>query len=86
MPKRKRITYYCNYATRNCNVGEIVTERKSLYPNRCDTIWDIYADKRFAPPKSPISNRCDTIWDIYTGERVATGKSPVPNNFYSFPN
>ena len=39
----KRITDYCNYATWNCDAGERVALTKSTIPNRCDTIWDIYA-------------------------------------------
>ena len=62
------------------------TTAKSSVSNRCDTIWNIYADERAATAKSSVSNRCDTIWDIYAGERFAPEKSPVPNNFYSFPN
>ena len=52
---------------------------KSPALNLCDTIRNIYAGKRVAPPKSALSNRCDTIWDIYTGERVAPPKSPILN-------
>ena len=65
----KRITNYCNYATRNCDVGERVATAKSIFSNRCDTIWDIYTGERAAPSKSTLSNRCDTIWDIYADER-----------------
>ena len=56
-----------------------ITEIKSILSNRCDTIWDIYADKRFARPKSLVPNRCNTIWDIYAGERITLTKSLVSN-------
>ena len=46
MPKTKRITNYCNYATRNCDTGEGFAILKSTIFNYCDTVWDIYADER----------------------------------------
>ena len=48
MPSIKRITNYYNYATWNCDAGEGSATIKSQIPNRCDTIWDIYAGKGFA--------------------------------------
>ena len=72
---RKRITNYCNYATRNCDAGERFATAKSTVSNRRDTIWDFYVGERVATPKSIVPNRCDTIWDIYADERVARRKS-----------
>ena len=61
--------------------GKVFTATESPILNRCDTIWNIYAGERVAPPKSPLSNRCDTIWDIYAGEGFAKCKSRISDCF-----
>ena len=82
----KRITNYCNYATRNCDAGERFATAKSTVSNRRDTIWDFYVGERVATDKSLLSNRCDTIWDIYACERFAITKSKVTNRCNSITN
>ena len=79
MPKTKRVTNYCNYATRNCDTSEGFAILKSTIFNYCDTIWDIYADERVTILKSTFSNCCDTIWDIYVSEGFAPSKSTLSN-------
>ena len=48
MPRIKRITNYCNYATWNCDAGERIAPCKSRISNRCDTIWNNYVNEGFA--------------------------------------
>lgn len=68
MPKTKRITNYCNYATRNCDAGERFATAKSTVSNRRDTIWDFYVGERVATPV--FTTRCISINSPLNGRKV----------------